>query len=855
LFALAATIALVAAPHPSLFFDATEVAQLRAAAATTHQEIASHITTVLSAHLSDPAPTQADYGDGGQRVFGNDIAAWAFAYQLTNDPRYAAQAWVRLSTYLSWADWGFGFETGEPDLFTAHMVLGVACAYDWLYPYLATLTWKDAAGNTAVQAVQKRLATEAGKIAAYYPNAWWLGEYIQNHNWIDTAALGLAGLVLQGEDSRAPNWISLAQSDLDNLQLAVGPISDGSWHEGLAYQQYGMAMALPFWMASRRAGFDRTDTGLLRGVGRMFLAATIPDNARQQILLHGDFTGWPREGMLQILRYAASRFHDGVAQAAANRWLAAGPRTGFVPDLFYDTFEFIGYDPSVPATNPHTLPLDTDLPDLQASVLHSTWDAGDLVLAFKAGPYGGRANFDRMKAGGMPGEHFPWGHSHNDDMSFWLYGGGTWLAPEAAGYDAGQRTGTGTIWANETQYHNGLLVDGKGELGDVRNSDSEWNNPWFYDRDATLLPSASTADYAVTGGRGANLYDASLGLTRWDRLLVLARKRYALVHDDIAATAAHTYDWLCHFPDAASADGKGWIEGAAKNGMTLGVRIVSPASWTMTKGLQSETHTDLFEPDGSIGFVKVRPDAPPSATQQFLAALVPVKSAAWGSHMAIDALSSADRGAGAVIAPGTALEERWIFSGPAGDGKAAGDLALATSLVGMAGYNAGEPTRGFLAGAGKISDQSGSRELLSSISARAIEADLQGTNLVVTGDGIADFRVYAPAATTVTLNGTTVDWGREGSVVVFPPPPSAADGGTPDPGNPTDAGVSDPGSGTGAPDAGTPSDVPGVQASALGPDDATHGGMGCSQAGPVLPAVFVLLAFAFSRRRRRRTDA
>jgi hypothetical protein len=852
LIALAATIALVAAPHPSLFFSASDVPALRAAAATTHRDLATHITTVLSRHLNDPPPTPNDYGSGGQTLFGYDIAAWAFSYQLTGDTRYAAQAWVRLSAILSWPDWGFGFEGGQPDLFTAHLLTGVTCAYDWLYDYLATsnLTWTDAAGNVmpAVDAVRTRLAAEGARVSTYFPNAWWLGEYVQNHNWIDSAALGLVGLALQGEDPGAPNWVAQAQSDLANMHVALGPISDGAWHEGLPYQQYGMSLSLPFWMASRRAGLDYTDMGILRGVGRMYLATTIPDAPRTQILTVGDFTGWPREGALQILRYAASRFRDGVAQAAADRWLGTASRSGAVYDLYFSTFEFIGYDPTVQAIDPHTQPLDTQLSDLQASVMHSTWDAGDLVVAFKAGPYGGRANFDRIKAGRLPAEVFAWGHDHNDDMSFWLYGGGAWLAPETAGYDAGRRptpVPPGSLFANETQYHNGLLIDGTGELGDVRASDSDWNNPWFFDRDASLIAPGSAADYAVTGGRGANLYDSSLGLTRWDRIVVLARHRYALVHDDIAATAAHDYDWLCHFSDGAVADGTGWIQGTAKNAMSLGVRMVSPASWTIATGFQSVSNTGLFESDGSIAFAMVRPSVP-SATQQFLAALVPVKTADWASRLRVDPLVDQDRGAGAVVAPGTALEERWIFSGPAADGKSAGDLALASSLVGMAGYNAGLPTRAFLAGAGKISDQLGSRELLSSVSARAIEADLQGTTLVVTGDGIADFRAYAPGAKTVTVNGTTVDWSSDGSVVVFTGAAAVGgtDAGTPDAGT----GTANPGTATGGADGGTPG-APPVTTSSLGPS-ATHG-MGCSQAGPAMPGVLLLLLLAgFARRRR-----
>ena len=89
---------------------------------------------------------------------------------------------------------------------------------------------------------------------------------------------------------------------------------DGTWHEGLAYEGYDLAMAMPFWTALAHNGADYTDLGILRGVGKMFLAATIPDAPRQQLLLHGDFTGWPRAGIMAILRFAASRFHELAAE-------------------------------------------------------------------------------------------------------------------------------------------------------------------------------------------------------------------------------------------------------------------------------------------------------------------------------------------------------------------------------------------------------------------------------------------------------------------------------------------------------------------------------------------------------------
>ena len=60
-----------------------------------------------------------------------------------------------------------------------------------------------------------------------------------------------------------------------------------------------------------------------------------------------------------------------------------------------------------------------------------------------------------------------------------------------------------------------------------------------------------------------------------------------------------------------------------------------------------------------------------------------------------------------------------------------------------------------------------------------IEADLQGNTLVVTGQGIADFRAYAPAATEVRINRQSAAASVVDGVVIYPPlpPGDASDGG------------------------------------------------------------------------------
>ena len=728
---------------------------MRARGSTTHQEIRDHLVQIATDHVSDPAPTPTDFDD--PRFYGQQVAGYAFVWQLTGDARFAAKAEQCLMTYLGWSDWGFGEDAslGAPDLNLGHMLLGVAAAYDWMQTYLPA---------SEAAAVAARLGTEAQRMATGMPHAWWVDQYVQNHNWIDTAGLGLAALALQGEDARAAGWLSTAQDNLVKLRQALDPIADGSWHEGVPYEAYGLAMSLPFWDALAKSGTDLTDMGLLRGLGHYRLMTQIPEAPRQTFLPYGDFSGWSPDESLEILRYGASRFHDGEAQLAGDRWLASGPRSHYIFDLWNGLFEFLWYDPSVVSAQASSLPLDSAFADQQSAVLRSSQAAGDLTVSFKAGPFGGRSSWERIKVSGAPGGHLNWGHDHNDDLSFWVHGNGQWLAPEAMGYDASTGENNGNF-AHRTAFHNSLLVDGLGQLGEDRSNDDEQGLPWFFLRDATaLVTTAGTTHYAITGARGAQLFAASTGVQKWDRLIALSRHRYSLVRDDIASAAPHTFDWICHFQDGASLDTAGWVQGVGKQGQSLGVRVIAPASWTATTGSQTALLMDQFDPDGQTAFVRVRPAAA-KASAQFLMALVPVATAGWATQLPqITPLSQWAPGSGAVVAEAQGLpEERWMF--PAAVESDAGDLSLWQSAAGVVARQHGRPLRAAIFGPGSIADEYGARLLLTSASARAIEAAQSGATLTVTGAGIADFQAWAPAATLVTLNGAPISVQRSGDLV------------------------------------------------------------------------------------------
>ena len=117
--------------------------------------------------------------------------------------------------------------------------------------------------------------------------------------------------------------------------------------------------------------------------------------------------------------------------------------------------------------------------------------------------------------------------------------------------------------------------------------------------------------------------------------------------------------------------------------------------------------------------------------------------------------------------------------------------------------------------------------------------------LAVTGSGIADFQAYAPAATSVTINGQPANATFESGMVTYP----AAEivpccGGAPDAGLPDAGGdVADAGTNNTdiTPDAGAQSGAIGVTYPAAS--------RGCSSAGSTPAWLVLLLALAAVRRR------
>ncbi len=742
--------------HPSLLFGAGDVQRLQSQAQTTHAPIYAALKTGTDSFLgtgvsSNGTVTWQDgrtFNLGDLRDIGTALIVYSFVWQIDGGDTYYTLAHNWLMEVASWSTFDLD---GTQDLVQGCILTGVALAYDMLYPRLSD-------GERAK--IQKVLAANAqalmqGGLSGV--GRWWETEYLQNHNWIDHESIGFAALALAGElpDSTTRVWLDFAVENAKKTAAATSGITDGTWHEGLSYLSYAYMWHLPFVTALKRNGHeDLTDVALLHANPSFVAHQQIPDAPNSGVLTYGDFFGFFFD--VASLRYAASHFGDGVAQAAADRVTASTARDLYAPELASQVYEFLFYDPSVVATDLHKLPLDWYGSDLQAVVFRSSWDKGATLFGMKSGTYGGRSIWERFKAGDASIGKVNFGHDHADDNGFYLYANGSWLAPEAEGYGADQ--------ASFTALHNTLTVDGMDQLGagPKTKGDEAQSYDWFAYREASIPFQGSSDDFSYAIGNGAHLYPASLGLDRWDRHVLFLDRKWVILRDVLESSLTHDYSWFCHFMESASREGS-WIHGRGENGQSLGVAVVAPADWKFAASSQSPPKIEDLNPKGAVTAATVRPGQP-SPKVNFLTALVPVAEAGWGARPVVAALDTAAPDQGLTLVDGERVAAA-VFARQSGDEVRAGDFHL-LGQAGVAEYQGGVPDRALLVQGTLLEDLT--RRIIEQTQpvAATLEANGLGSDVVTfSGDALGIVKVYAPKATRVVWYGQDVSFQRQGDYV------------------------------------------------------------------------------------------
>jgi len=746
------------AMHPQTLFDLVELTRLRAARASTHAALAANLRTYLDLHR-------------GSVLNGPNVGGYAVMARIWEDrPADIATAVNSLINHCDPAkNWD---DPNSPlDLRLSANLGSAAIAYDVLFDQL----------DQAQRALcQEKIAASAEALAvAVDQGFWWKDDLVNNHNWVNFGALGLASQALESEHVNATRWRQLTETNFQRVKAVQDLVSDGSWHEGIGYLEFGLVGCMSHWIGAARRGGSADKTALLAALGRYILSAQLPNQPRVHIMTHGDWN-WSRPPLIAALRWAARRFQDPYAQEAARRW-------DLEPRLFRQEFgpsyalEYIAYDPNVPLPDMAMVPLDLYNSDQQSVIFRSGWGTGTqppdsdvIVLGFKAGVFGGRGNYSRMATCDPPAGILNYGHDHEDDLGLWIYGKGGWLLPEAVAYNCCDDT---TSQFHSTSWHNTFLIDKQGQLGDTKTAPpvqtgtrcASGRPAWFFQREASMPLHLSSDHYAFARGDGARLYPIELGVSTLLRTVTLSRDRggFVALHDRVRTDADRSIEQLFHSmtPATTSVGQAPWVRLENLENTVLGIRVVAPADYAAFLQVQvSNEYRENMDDDGHFGLVRVSPRLPVQETV-FLEVMWPMNASDWNNRPNVQPLDPAnpEYGFQLTLEEGT---QRWIYAGS--DATAAGGIRLDDGAeVGIVCTDAGnELERVVLLGSGALRDDQRGM-LLSTPTFGLVEVSFTRARADVSGTVVEGVRFLGPQVTDVRSGGTPVQWTREGPWVIL----------------------------------------------------------------------------------------
>jgi len=776
--------------HPQVLFNAARLDELRKLRTTPAYAL---IHNFASAWL-DWQGNRSDHGLGAEGWY-IDVGGYAVLAEIEQKHVDTALSYLTAFCNSTWSS--------DHDLMEAHQLISASVAYDVLFhePGLSPI---------AATCRSKIVTAARNLFNGVKGGQWWWNDYVNNHNWHDVAALGVAGLVLRGDatyDAEAAAWRAATDADFATVAKVQAYISDGSWHEGIGYGEFGISSQMYYWMGAERAGSTPSDdTPFVRNWSRYLLGLQQPNHPRTYALTTGD---WVHPGVIEvsIFKWIARRFADPVAQEAGARWDLEGRPVGSYTWLsrldwaMAYALELIAYDPSVPALGSAVpLPVDSYHDDQGSFVMRSGWGASTsgsnslgLVVTLKNGFHGGKGNAQRMSSCTLaPGSNLDIAHDHEDDFGLYVYGNGGWLLPEATGYNCcGTGTSSDPDAYTDTVWHNSVTFDGIGQLGDdklsTHSNDIQCGTPpgWFAQRKPSLPVHASTTHFAIGQADGLHLYPSSIGLTRALRTVLFDRETPLIaLTDELAFAAGTSHAVEQHFhamKGATSMVSAPWLyldnstnpaddpdRTVNASSTVLGLQVIAPAQAALSMQVQqSNDYREWMSPSGAYAHAVVSTGAKvPGA--RLLEMLWPTTTAAWASRPTAGALDPQHPQNGFSVPLGAGAES--ILLNSTGSATAAGRLRIdgtLTSDLGLVRTDGTRITRLLLMalGGGRLSDQEGARTLLDlGTSGGVLEAAFDGAgNVDLSGTAsVSGVRFYAASApVSVTSNGAGVRWTRD----------------------------------------------------------------------------------------------
>lgn len=516
--------------HPRLLFTKDQLAALKTRLADPRVQPYFQPAKPLTAK-APPFKNKARNGGSFRH-----LPEYALSQLLAPDPK-------KLAGILRWLEAATTYPDCGVDLDAEYFMEGVALTYDWLYDQIPADLRAKVRDTIARQGKVVYEASLSGHSGGGH-------SYQQNHFWYSHLSLALAAGAVHGEVPEAAQWLTWAWERYERVALTFSP--DGSFHEGPGYWTFSMPALYLFtdlyeWCTGLH--IPAGDDGL-RGQAEFRFHYVYP-GLKETAALEDEKNGAAAPA-IAVMLWEAKRFKSEVPMGIAKRLLNE-------PDG--SPWRLLWLDENVPAAPVEkSVPLARYYHDVETAFARTSWDANASYVAFVSRPLGGHKWSELCDKFGLGGT----GHNHPEQNHFVLYGRGQVLAAD-----------TGYTYDKQTRDHNTILVDGKGQFGD--------GEMWPFPKPgrAHITRFVTTNDVTIFVGDATSAYPKELGLTQFERTLVLAGPDLAVVRDSLAAAQPRAFSWLLHHYGKSTQEGASWR--IVRQQAQLGVAPLLPRELTGTE--------------------------------------------------------------------------------------------------------------------------------------------------------------------------------------------------------------------------------------------------------------------------------
>ena len=423
--------------------------------------------------------------------------AAAYAWAVTKDARFGADAARRLLAQASWSTTG-PIAFANNDMASRTVAWTLALGYDWAYDYL------DPSQKRAILAA---IRTRTNDMYNQYIATNQITTYpYDSHGNLTLTITAAIGTLMAGEIAEADQWVRGA------VTMAIvwtspwgGP--DGGFGNGNAQGIWDLGSNLLAWYVLKNtAGADIAKKEWIRNHG-LFLAYFVPPGTPSGAF--GDGLEMPL-----VENYARmGKAYTNFSPSALGRWYASqlsGEDTARLELLLSPR------DTSGAAPYPGGLDHSAFFPSIGWVAFHSRLDEpARASVYFKSSPYGS------------------YNHSHGDQNSFVVNYKGKRLAI-ASGYYDDYRTAHWTNWYKQTLSANAITFDGGQGQG--------FNDKSFSGEISRFV---ANGNYDTAAGRAQKAYGGAL--SKAQRTMVYMRDtNVVVVYDILASDTARTWEWNIH---------------------------------------------------------------------------------------------------------------------------------------------------------------------------------------------------------------------------------------------------------------------------------------------------------------------